>query len=1408
MRHPAPSTRGARRPLRIRGLSAALLLAAGILAASAAPSIRSSYPDGTPQAPESGSSGGSSGGASTAHADCPEPCPTLYVVGTAHLDTQWLWTIQDTIREYIPNTLHDNFALFEKYPGYVFSFEGAFRYMLAKEYDPRGYARLKDYVRRGRWRVAGSAVDAGDVNIPSPESLIRHVLYGNGFFRQEFGKTSADIYLPDCFGFGWALPTVAAHCGLRGFSTQKLTWGSSVGVPFDIGLWEGVDGSALIAELAPGDYVSKINEDLSASAAWRERIDKLGSVSDAYVGYRYFGTGDQGGAPDAESVAWLEKSLAGRGPVRVLSTGSDQLARDLPPDRIARLARYRGELLMTRHGTGCYTSQTVMKRWNRRNEQLAAAAEAASVVADWLGGASYPKETLRDAWVRFLWHHHHDDVTGTSTPLAYPFSYNDEVLSMKDFAAVLADAAGAAARTLDTRARGVPLVVFNPLAVDREDVVEADVRLPAAEAETGAGALAVRVFDPDGREVPSQTAGAEEGQVHVLFLAKAPSMGFAVYDVRTDRRAALGSGGATGGLRVSETEIENARYRVRVENGDIAAIYDKRAGRDVLSGPTGLALFKVAPGPWPEWEIHWGDLTNGARGRVGTPAAARVVERGPARAAIEVSRAFEGSWITQRIRLAAGDAGDRVEVDSRIDWNTPATLLKAELPLAASNPKATYDIGVGSIQRGNDTETLYEVPAQKWADITAPDGSYGVSILDDSKYGWDKPSDGVLRLTLVHSPPNIWKEYGRHRFLYAIAGHRGDWREGRIPALGARLNQPLVAFQAPPHAGTLGKRFSMLRVSAPQVAVSALKMEEEGREVIVRLFEQHGTPVKDARLSMGARILAAREVTGAERPLGESLALGAAETNGGGTGASARPGDGPERAPGTAETMRPSDAAQTRPGGGSPESRARRHAARARAAAAPQVVDGDLVFSMEPFRPRTFALRLAPPPARVPPPSSAQVPLDFDVDVVSPHEAVRDGDFDGEGHALPAELLPRAILSDGVRFVLGPTTRGAKNALTCRGQSLEFEPRGARRVMLLAAARGADTSGVFTIGERSWTLPVPSFTGFVGQSQTLVVDGRIVDAAHMEEPFIKPSRVAWIGTHRHTASGGVDPYVFCYLFSLGLPLTPQEASGRVRLTLPDNENIRVMAVTLVTNPNDDTVPASELVERTSGTRIRPKGGLSIGPAEVTLASDRPDAVLHYTINGGEPTLDDPLYRGPFTIERDATVRARAFFGDRGEDDVAVRRFSFARPREALRPGKTAPGLVYEVFEGSWSDLSGIAGAKSVRKGTASTIDATPRTRETNFGLRFRGYIDCPREGVYTFSTSSDDGSSLRIGDVLVVDNDGLHGSREVSGQIALAAGRHAIEVLFFQRGGDIELGVAWEGPGISPAPIPAKALSH
>ncbi|MEJ2721484.1 MAG: alpha-mannosidase, partial [bacterium] len=458
--------------------------------------------------------------------DTPHPQPKVGVVGTAHLDTQWRWTIKNTIEEYIPATLHDNFELLDVYPDYIFSFEGAFRYMLVKEYYPEDYARLKQYVAGGRWRVTGSWVDAVDVNIPSFESLTRHALYGNDFYKREFGKQSYDIFMPDCFGFGYALPSIAHHCGLKSFSTQKLTWGCSVPVPFSIGEWEGVDGSTVIAALEPGSYTSTIHGDLSRDTLCIRMADELGKETGAYLAYRYFGTGDTGGAPESLSVDWLEKSIRSDGPLKVAGVGADDLSKLVAEYPTARLQRYNGELLMTRHGTGCYTSQAAMKRWNRKNEQLADAAERAAATAAMLNGYTYPKETLRQAWVRFLWHQFHDDLTGTSIPEAYEYSWSDELLSLNQFSSVLVDALSAITPLLDTRGKGKAVVVYNPLAIERDEVVEVPTPYEMAE-----------VIGPDGEEVPSQVLAGPDGEDKLLFLATAPPVGYAVYDIREARKA-------------------------------------------------------------------------------------------------------------------------------------------------------------------------------------------------------------------------------------------------------------------------------------------------------------------------------------------------------------------------------------------------------------------------------------------------------------------------------------------------------------------------------------------------------------------------------------------------------------------------------------------------------------------------------------------------------------------------------------------------------------------------------------------------------------------------------------------------------------------------------------------------------
>jgi hypothetical protein len=364
------------------------------------------------------------------------------------------------------------------------------------------------------------------------------------------------------------------------FSTQKLTRQSIK----SRSMWaSGEVDSSSSSPPSTREITLRGSRNLSLDPDVYATADRQVALTGLPLVLKYFGTGDVGVPPLEPSVAWLEQSLAGPGPAHVRSVAPDQMAHDLmagdggrSPER---LQRYRGEFLLTSHGTGCYTSQAAMKRFNRKNERLADDAEKAIVAGWWLGGASYPRERLREAWTRMLWHQFHDDLTGTSIPEAYTFSWNDETIAGTTFADVLGEGVGAVTRALDTRGNGASLVVFNPLAWEREDVVEAEVRFP------GGGPPAIRVVDPDGREVPAQLNSVAGETAHVAFVARVVPVSFSVFKVLPAASA------ADGGLKVDSKGLESSRYRVTLDaDGDIGSVLDKSLGRELLSAPLRLQL--------------------------------------------------------------------------------------------------------------------------------------------------------------------------------------------------------------------------------------------------------------------------------------------------------------------------------------------------------------------------------------------------------------------------------------------------------------------------------------------------------------------------------------------------------------------------------------------------------------------------------------------------------------------------------------------------------------------------------------------------------------------------------------------------------------------------------------------------
>ena len=1152
----------------------------------------------------------------TASADAPAKPdltkdPTLYVVGYAHLDTEWRWEYPQVIDEYIRKTMEDNFKLFEKYPHYVFNFSGANRYRFMKEYFPADFAKVKKYVDEGRWFPAGSSMEEGDVNAPNAEAIIRQILYGNEWFRKEFGKSSAEYMLPDCFGFPASLPTILAHSGVKGFSTQKLVWGSSApgggpeslektpeGTPFNVGVWVGPDGESVLAGINPGSYSAGIDTDLSKSLPaeptnpafadlqskiaalqsklqqaeqshqpvdqkqiqenttlrselqgltrnqqdeqfdryqddWAARVEHNGKVSGVFTDYHYYGTGDIGGTPDENSVRRLEAIVTkgtvalpppgqkfdpkeqhpewpevkvGEGPVHVISATADQMFLDITPAEAAGLPRYTGEMELTNHSAGSLTSQAYQKRWLRKEELLADAAEKSSIAAAWLGARSYPMERLNNAWTLVMGGHFHDIAAGTATPKSYEFAWNDDVIAMNQFAGVLNNATEAVAAALDTDTTGVPLVVFNPLNIARQDIVEAKIDFPDGMP------AAVRVTGSDGKDVPAQISNGK-----ILFTAQVPSVGYAVYDVQP-----ASAGNHESQLRVSKDQLENEYYRVKVNSdGDVASIYDKTIGKELLSAPHRLAISYDNPRQWPAWNMDWDQEQARPKAYVSGPAQIRVVENGPVRVAIEVTRETAGSRFVQTISLAAGDAGKRVEFGNVIDWNTRESNLKATFPLTASNHVATYNWDIGTIERSTAEPKKFEVPSHQWIDLTDASGEFGATVLTDCKNGSDKPMDNTVRLTLVRTPGTAGgyadqgtQDIGHHEFVYGLAGHAAGWRESQSDWEGQRLNAPLIAFETSKHRGSLGRSFSLMKISNPRIRVLALKKAEEGDETILRMVELDGKPERDVHISFAAPIIEAREVNGQEQPLGKA-----------------------------------------------------------------DITDGILVTSFGAYEPRTFALRLASASTKTPAVNSVPVALHYDIAT-----ATNDGDrtpsgFDSKGNAFPAEMLPSEITFNGVHFQLATAKTKVPNAVIAKGQTINLPQGHYDRVYLLAASASGDQKITFDAGGRKVELTIQDWSGFIGQwddrewsSQDTSHDdyGQMIG---LKRGYIKRANLAWYCDHHHNASGANVPYAYSYLFAYEIEV-PQNAHA---IRLPNNPNVRIFAISAA-EENPETKPVQPLYD--------------------------------------------------------------------------------------------------------------------------------------------------------------------------------------------------------------------------------------
>lgn len=911
----------------------------------------------------------------------------IFAVATAHLDTVWRWEIAKTIEEFIPDTFEKNFDLIEKYPNYNFNLEGAFRYELIEEYYPQAFEQIKKYINDGRWFVSGSAYENGDVNIPSPEALFRNFLYGNRYFKEKFKKTSTDIFLPDCFGFGWALPTIARHAQLNGMSTQKLGWGGAYQRPFDIGIWKGVDGSEIFASLNPLSYRYKFSDDVRGDLQIINKLAENGTNYNLPWTMNYYGTGDWGGAPTEESAKNVNKSVLRNSEdnsTEVISARSDEIFNELETlddKEKAQLAIWDNELVMRSHGAGGYTSRAMSKRLNAKNEILADLTERACVTADLLTTYKYPKSNIDSAWKKVIQHQFHDDLPGTSTMLQYNDSWNDYTVALSQFQNEYEGATGAIANLIDTSwCKECAIIVNNPIAKKRKSAVEAKIKLKH-------NARFIKVVDKNGKEVPSQIIAKQGKELTVVFIATVDSVGYKAYDVQVaDKKYSKATD-----LKVTEHSLENSKYRVVFNrNGDIASIIDKKIGKQILSSPIKLAAHhNLGLLNYPSWEIRKEDMESKPYAYANTPNF-EIIENGPARIAIKVSRHIEHSKIEQVVSLESN--GEHIRVDNFIDWQERRTMLKAQFPFACSNNIASYDLGLGYINRGNNTENLYEVPAQKWADITDSDDSFGVSIFSDCKYGWDKPEDNMLRLTCLHTPAGAFtkdarqdlQEIGRNIFSFGVFSHKGKLASSTQNEAEA-FCKPLVAFQTSAKGDdSLNDTLSLLKISSNSVLVRAIKLAEDGSGIVVRVNEGCGKAIKNVEISTIGELIDANEIYASEEFKTKA-----------------------------------------------------------------KTVDNKLVFDMKPFEVKSFKLVIKADKNKAKE-NYKKLDLEYNSCGITADDYKVNTILQGSGCSLPNELIPGSYTVKGITFRMPKLDMG-KNVFIPREQEIQL-PKGITKLYILAAS--------------------------------------------------------------------------------------------------------------------------------------------------------------------------------------------------------------------------------------------------------------------------------------------------------------------------------------------------------------------
>lgn len=752
----------------------------------------------------------------------------IVATGHAHIDVAWLWTLDQTRRK-AGRTFHTVLRLMEQFPNYHFTQSQPQLYDYVRQDYPALFEAIKQLIQDRRWEPIGGMWIEADCNLSGSESLARQFLLGRNFFRQHFGRDAESpvLWLPDVFGYAWNLPQLIKEAGLEYFFTIKIGWSQYNRLPYDSFWWQGLDGTKVLT------HFSTTPESGSAYASTYNANASPEQVMGTWTNFKQkelqqtllmaFGYGDGGGGPTREMLENIETLRNFPAAPQMRQDSVANFFRKLESESGERLPTWNGELYLELH-RGTYTTQSRNKRANRKCEFLLHDVEFLASFAHLLDPAyHYPSEILRKAWELVCLNQFHDIIPGSSIHQVY-------VDSQQQYAEVRALAEGVKADALRAiSAQMAPgdnsILLINPTAFARHDLAFWPALLPADR----------QLRHPDGTVAQTQVT-ADGTWIDAGALPP--------YSVTVLRLAPASTPTPLANLTVTPELLENNSVRVELNSaGNITRIYDKVNEREVLpmhSFANQLQAFEDRPLNWDAWDV---DIFYEDKQWL-SDAASRVemIEQGPLRATLEIHRRILHSDYVQRISLRHNSA--QLDIDTTIDWHERHVLLKAAFPVNVLASAATYEIQWGNVERPTHRNTSwdwarFETCAQKWVDLS--EGDYGVSLLNDCKYGHDI-KDNVLRISLLRSPtmPDPEADQGEHHFSYSLLPHKGRWSEETIAAAYA-LNDPILVYSGT--SDVVSNRqvaptvYSLLSVDQPNMVIETVKVAEDGRDLIVRLYE-------------------------------------------------------------------------------------------------------------------------------------------------------------------------------------------------------------------------------------------------------------------------------------------------------------------------------------------------------------------------------------------------------------------------------------------------------------------------------------------------------------------------------------------------------------------------------------------